>query len=212
MLRARRHVAWAPVGEVIGFDRVLLSEAGRAVARAKKGAAQEDADLVAGATAAAILCAAAACEARLSEYVTRQESLKIFPEHFIQTIRDERDALEQWRLLLRQVAPTYKLGDNRVYLALGCLFELRNVVAHRHARAMVVGTRPKGIEACIAQGTIPARKVEKPMDWTSTVYVPEVAEWAFKTANDWLTIADQQGVTIVAPRPNPSRRRNVPER
>jgi hypothetical protein len=197
-------MARAPVGEVIGFDRVLLSEAARGVTRAKKGAAQEDADVVAGATAAAILCSAAACEARLSEYVTRQESLRTLPEHFVQTIRDEWDALEQWRLLLRQVAPTYKFGNNRVYLALGCLFELRNVVAHRHARAMVVGTRPRGIEPCIAQRTIPARKVETPMDWTSTVYVPEVAEWAFKTASDWLAIADQQGVTIAAPRPNPA--------
>lgn len=189
--------AAVPVSEVVGFDRVLLEEAARAAERAKKGHGKDDPGAVAGATAVTILCAAAACEARLSEYVTRRESLKTLPEHFIQCVRDERDALEQWRLLLRRVAPKYKTGDRREYFALHCLFQLRNTVAHRNARAMEVGTWPPDIADCVRQKSIPARKVDSPMDWTSTVYVPEVAEWAWKTASDWLAIADQQGIVIL---------------
>jgi hypothetical protein len=189
-----KDTAGKPVGEAVGFDRVLLAEAGRGAARAEQG--HDDNDAVAGATAATILCAAAACEARLSEYVTRQESLKTLPRHFIECIRDERDALKQWRLLVRRRVPGFELGANREYDALGCLFELRNVVAHRSARATEVGTRPPDIQDCIRQRIIPVRRTAAPMDWTSTVYVPEVARWAYDTARDWLAIADRCGIVI----------------
>jgi len=181
---------------VVGFDSVLLAEAGRAVARADLGHVNGDAGDVAGATATAILCAAAACEARLSEYVTRRESLGTFDPGFVEAIRQQSDAREQWRSLLRCCVPELKLDNLSEYQALGCLFKLRDVVAHRHARAMVRGEWPSRLVGCIDQGTIPVFQTETPADWTSAVYVPRVALWAWETGCDWLALADREGLVI----------------
>jgi len=181
---------------VVGFDRVLLTEAGRAVARANLADVKADADEVAGATATAILCAAAASEARLSEYITRRESLGTFDPGFVEAIRKQSNARKQWRLLLRCCVPELNLDNLPEYCALGCLFKLRDIVAHRHARAMVRGEWPPRLLGCIEQGIIPVFQTETPADWTSAVYVPGVALWVWETSCDWLALADREGLVI----------------
>src|SRR6266508_2714154 len=90
----------APSITVGGYDHVLLAESERGALRAAEAAKAANATLQAGATASAVLCGAAACEARLSEYLARVE----FHEHGLapelQALRSEPDAREQWRKLL----------------------------------------------------------------------------------------------------------------
>lgn len=184
---AARNGALVGVG---GYDQILLEEASRAALRAKRASRTGKLRLEAGAAAAAILCAAASCEARVSEYIAHAEFLgggPLPPE--LEQIRSRWDAREQWNLLLAYCAPSYELGSSREYLALGCLFQLRDHVAHRHARLALTGTWPKKLEACVRQGTIPVRQA-KGADWTSAVFVHEVATWAHAVARRWLRIAD----------------------
>lgn len=88
---------WTPAIEAMirGFDRVFVAEAKRATMRAADAARRSDVPEVAGAAAAAILLSAAACEARLSEYVT--EHSKTVGERTIKALRQQPDALKQWR-------------------------------------------------------------------------------------------------------------------
>ncbi|HMA42989.1 MAG TPA: hypothetical protein VKO86_03150 [Gemmatimonadales bacterium] len=100
---------WTPAIEVMirGFDRVFVAEAKRAAERAADAARRSDVPEVAGAAAAAILLSAAACEARLSEHVT--EHSKTVGERTIKALRQQPDALKQWRLLLARLAPAHAL-------------------------------------------------------------------------------------------------------
>lgn len=173
-----------------GYDSVLMEEAGRGAARAKAALEAGQTNEEAGAAAAAILCSSAACEARLSEYLAHYEFANgELPEELL-CVRSNRNAREQWRDLLKYVTPSVDLGTNSSCLRLGCLFRLRDLVAHRNARARKLDTWPAGIEACVKQGVIPVRKTEN-ADWTSVIFVSEVAEWASKVAKDWLEEADE---------------------
>lgn len=103
-------------------------------------------------------------------------------------MRDEKDAREQWKLVLKYEAPTFMVGNSKEYLALGCLFRLRDHIAHRHARLLPMGTFPEKLDDCVRQGVVPVRRAEG-ADWTSVVLVHEVVLWAASTAKNWLDLA-----------------------
>ena len=172
-----------------GLDSVLAQEAETGAARAGEAFQSGSRRSEWGATASAILCAAAACECRVSEYLAHWEfaSGPLPPE--LAAIMGQPDALEQWRLLLRNRAPDYDLGSCREYQHLGCLLRLRDLVAHRNARLRPVGALPEQIADGVRQGVIPIRQGTHG-EWPSAVLVHEVADWAAQTAKRWLKVAD----------------------
>lgn len=173
-----------------GYDLVLLEEAWRGATRAQAALEGGRTGEEAGAAAATILCSSAACEARLSEYLAHSEFAHgDLPKELLQ-VRSNSNAREQWRDLLKYVRPSFDLGTSAEYLRLGCLFRLRDLVAHRNARTRLLDSWPPEIEPCIKQGTIPVRKAEN-ADWTSVVFVAEVAAWAADVAREWLEKADE---------------------
>jgi hypothetical protein len=175
---------------VSGIDAILLDEAKRATARAQRGFKKGDFSYEAGATAAAILCSSAACEARLSEYLAHYEFASGTLPEDLERIRQNRDALEQWRLLFRSEKPEFNCGTCSEYAALGCLFRLRDLVAHRGARLVPLDSFPERIQDCVRQGILPVRK-SSAKDWTRVIFVHEVAKWASETATTWLRIVDE---------------------
>jgi len=180
---------------VSGYDRVFLQEAERSSARARQGRQDADSRTEAGGAAAAILCAVAACEAYLSEYLARLELARDTLDADLASIRDDSDSLRQWNQLLKHQAPDFAVGSRREYLALGCLLQVRDLVAHRHARTLPLGSFPTSLSDCVRQRVVPVYKAPG-ADWTSVVFVVEVAEWAARTAGAWLDIAD---ATLPAP-------------
>jgi hypothetical protein len=172
-----------------GLDSVLAQEAEISAVRAREAFKSGNPRSERGATATAILCAAASCECRISEYLAHWEfaSGPLPPE--LAAIRGQRDALEQWRLLLRNRAPDYDLGSCREYQHLGCLLRLRDLVAHRNARLRLIGAVPEQISDGVRQGVIPIRQGIHG-DWPNAVLVHEVADWAAQTAKRWLKVAD----------------------
>ncbi len=145
--------------------------------------------LEAGASAAAILCAVAACEAHLSEYLARVEFAEGKTSQEVMAIRRDPDAGHQWKALLESRAPQLDLGASKEYLALGCLLEVRDLTAHRNARTLPVGDFPINLADCVRQRVVPVRDGPD-ADWTSVVFVAEVAEWAAKTATEWSALVD----------------------
>ena len=172
-----------------GFDSVLLEEAQECAARAVEAFRSGSRRREWGASASAILCAGAACESRVSEYLAHWEFASGPLPAASAAIRGQSDALEQWRVLLRNRAPQYDLGSSREYQHLGCLVRLRDLVAHRNARLRLVGGVPEQIVDCVRQGVIPIRQIVAG-EWPSVVLVHEVAEWAVQTAQRWLRVAD----------------------
>jgi hypothetical protein len=177
---------------VAGFASVFLAEAGQAAARARAAVQANDATGVAGATAVTVLLGAAACEAYLSEHLAKHE--QAIGTALVERIRDGDNALGQWASLLEHRAPTFPKGESREYRALGCLFQLRNLVAHRGARYYQLGEWPKELGPCVQQQAIPVHKGREPTDWTSAVYVGSVAQWANETASNWVARVSQLGI------------------
>jgi hypothetical protein len=169
---------------------VLLDEADRSAARAREAFDAGVRQLEWGASASAVLCAAAACESRLSEYLAHWEfaSGDLPPE--LAAIRSETNALSQWRTLLAHHSPDFDKGSSREYLRLGCLFRTRDVVAHRNARLRLIGGVPEQIADCVRQQVVPIRK-QLTDEWPAGVLVHDVALWACETARDWLRIAER---------------------
>jgi len=175
---------------ISGYDQVFIDEAKRSVARSMQAFRRKNFHLEAGAAASAILCAAASCEARLSEYLAHWEFASGELPKELAELRNMWDARRQWNKLLRYRAPTYDLGASKEFRALGCLFLLRDHIAHRHARLMHLDTWPTKLEDCVRQGSIPVRSIQD-TDWTAGVFVYEVAAWAFETAKAWFIIVDK---------------------
>lgn len=179
-----------PTAAVSGYDKVLLVEATASARRASDGNSSDDATTEAGATMATILCGAAACEAWLSEYLARWEGqVRPLPPD-LEALRDQPNALEQWKALLKSRLPSFDAGARKEFLALGCLFRLRDHVAHRHARMMALDSFPRRLADCVRQRVIPVRQSSR-VDWTSIVFVHEVAAWAAETAKSWIALAEQ---------------------
>jgi hypothetical protein len=106
----------------------------------------------------------------------------------LENARRKGDARGQWNELLRLAHPEYDLGTSPEFRMLGCLFRLRDHIAHRSARVAAPDTFPGKLLDCVRQGTIPARKAS-PTDWTSVLLVHEVARWAATTASAWLNLS-----------------------
>lgn len=175
---------------VSGYDQVLVEEAERAASRAQSALEKRDSGAEAGAAAAAILCSSAACESRLSEYLAHYEFASgPLPEE-LRRVKSNRNARQQWRDLLRFLRPDFDLGTSAEYRRLGCLFQLRDLVAHRNAKAIPLDTLPEGIEPCVRQRVIPVRRAEN-VDWTSIIFVAEVARWSARVAREWMDKADE---------------------
>lgn len=173
-----------------GLDSVLVQEAGASAARAREAFRSGRRRSEWGASASTILCAAAACECRVSEYLAHWEfAAGPLPDE-LAAIRRQSSALEQWRLLLGSRTPDYDLGSCREYQHLGCLLRLRDLVAHRNARLSPVGAVPESIADCVRQGVIPIRQGVGG-EWPRAILVHEVAEWAAQTAKRWLKVADE---------------------
>jgi hypothetical protein len=188
------HFADDAKGEVVGFDRVFLMAARDLAQRASKPHA--DAVLVAGATAGAILLAAAACEARLSEFLAKKELRGEYTEEFLECVRERtRDPAERWKLVMRKVSSgegTTADFEKQRFESLKCLFKLRNHVAHRSARPTIPGDWPDRLASC-AVSVIPTASGPG-ISWTSALLVPDVAEWSVGTAGKWLDQADRLGI------------------
>ena len=173
-----------------GLDAVLLEEARDSARRAAEASQAGGHRREWGAVAAAILCASAACEARVSEYLAHWEAVSGPLPADLAAIRGKSDALEQWRLLLRSRAPDYDLARSREHQHLGCLIRLRDVVAHRNARLRLVGRVPEQLADCSRQGILPLREAGGG-EWPSVVLVHAVAAWAVDAASRWLSIANE---------------------
>jgi hypothetical protein len=173
-----------------GIYNVMLSEAHLAADRALTAFNARNLMFEAGATAAALLCAAAACEARLSEHLAHYETVGGSLPDELEKTRRNANAREQWRGLIRFAAPTFDLGARREYLALGCLFALRDTIAHRSARLAIPGAVPDRIVDCVRQLPIPLRD-QPNRDWTSAVLVHEVANWGVQVAQGWINLVNE---------------------
>ncbi|HEY6091834.1 MAG TPA: hypothetical protein VIV83_07575 [Gemmatimonadales bacterium] len=190
---------WTPDVRILieGFDEVFLAESLRAADRATEAMKASDAPGVAGATGAAVLLATAACEARLSEFVSTHETSigAAAVDEIRRPSRDRGDAAKQWRLLLANRASTFDCENSHEFKALRCLFVLRDLVAHRGARHLRLGEWPEQLTRynCIAEKTIPVDETDG-VDWTSAVYVQRVALWAAETAQKWLAVASGLGI------------------
>ena len=174
---------------IYGFDAVLLAEARRAAIRSRRGARAGRDDLEGSGAYCAILTAAAACETWLSEYITLAELGFVQTLEELVKLRDERNALSQWKKAMKLRTPEFDSGSSNEFRRLGCLFKLRDIAAHRNARILPLGTWPESIRSCVENGTIPVREVAA-SDWTSVAYVHEVAAWAASSARDWLVLVE----------------------
>ena len=168
---------------IAGFAQVLLEEAGRAAARSSGAPFHLHAE-VAGAAAAAVLLAGAALEAALSEYAT----IAAEPGHVgppldvtdLDVIRDGKDPLHtRYQKLVSVYSSATMCQDIEEFKNLRCLVELRNAFAHRRAEFLKLGDWPVGLHNC--RGRIPFFK-DGVYDWTSVLLIPNVAQWAVKTA------------------------------
>ena len=72
-----------------GYDLVFLEEAKRAATRSLRASRRGEPRLEAGGAAAAVLCAAAACEARVSEFLTRWEAQGTLGQFFVNEKRKQ---------------------------------------------------------------------------------------------------------------------------
>ena len=174
---------------VVGFHRILLDEATVCAGRARQAAEVGNRRAEVGATASAVLSAAAACETYLSEFVARAEMFEVLPQETCETIRNERDAAKGWKIVFRSRSPDYKFDACSEYRLLACLLKLRNHVAHRHSRPTVVDSWPPELVDCIRQGAIPAAQ-KRFFDWGTAIYGKKVALWATKVASDWFDLVE----------------------
>jgi hypothetical protein len=181
---------WEPLDNqqpsfVLGYDRVLLEEALRSARDAEEAFARGEEDVEAGRTAGTVLCAAGACEYKLSEYLAYAEFGRE-PIPGFTRVRALRGVTRRWRLLLSFFDnPRVSFEETPQIHALDCLFKLRNHMAHRNTEPLRPSSYPDRLAKCVGDGIIPARKAES-ADWTSVLFVHEVARWAAATARNWM--------------------------
>lgn len=167
-----------------GFGPVFLAEAKRSLARSTQAPAT-DHPQIAGACASAILFAAAALEAELSEYATikAESGAPRLPHQVLSTVRDGRDGLHtRFERLLKHYDSSVNCQKHKPFQDLRCLVALRNCIAHRKAAFLKLGTWPEELRSC--RRRIPYYK-NGVYDWTSVLLVPSVATWAIRVADNW---------------------------
>lgn len=174
-----------------GLDKVLLREAASCADRSRLAADANDLSGEAGSACAAILAAAAACEARLSEYLAHEDCMGDGLSEELKNVRRNPNAREQWKDLLRIRRPAFVSGSSREFGALGCLYKLRDLVAHRFAQLSMPEALPDSIVDCVRQRLIPSRRRDG-AEWTTALFVHEVAAWAAETGNAWVELVDRE--------------------
>ena len=132
----------------------------------------------------------AGVDRELSERLVQYRISKALSATDVEKVARERDHAKQWRLLMKRLAPHYKLGGSKEYGALRCLICLRDALAHRNASHNTVGTWPGRMDDCVRQRIIPVRRHRGHFEWTGQLLRAPVAEWALKTIEGWLRIAD----------------------
>jgi hypothetical protein len=173
-----------------GFYALLLTEASACAARAAAAAKEGNVKSEVGAAASAVLAAAAACESYLSEFLARAEMFQVLDVDALNTVRMERDAQQQWKSLIKARGAEFDFETSTEYAQLGCLFQLRNHIAHRNSRLEVRDSWPYRLADCAGQRTIPV--TNGPFyDWAVVAYRHQVAEWAYTRAAKWLDLADR---------------------
>jgi len=186
------------VVEVRGYDRVYLREAERCVVRAQRANERNDADEQAGATTAAVLLAAAACEGRLSESLAaHRDDGKQLPAH-LAAVASAYGVPEKWKEFLKASGHVNVCGGEK-YRNLKCLFDLRNLIAHRNAAKYSLGEIPDVIKECVEAGRIPIHHISG-HEWTSVVHVHEIAEWSVGVAGWERRPTGRRGPTAGTPR------------
>lgn len=168
----------------------LIEESKELTARAKKIADPGAPGAELGCAACAILSASAACESRLSEYLAHWEFIRGPLPTEIAKLREIRDGAKQWRILIRSLVPDYKLGECHEFLHLGCLYRLRDQVAHCNSRLRRFGEPPEKVADCFRQGIIPLSDKSSAI-WPIGFISAEVAEWASECADAWIKKADK---------------------
>jgi len=166
----------------------LLSEARLCSRRASRAVRAKDLGREAGASASAILDSAAACEARLSEYLAHVEYSNGPAAPDLAAVRSNRNAQLQWKQLFNELAPHIELRDN--YRQLGCLMRLRDVVAHRNSRLRLIGDFPPTLAECVRAGVIPVRHPSFGY-WALDVLSAVTAKWAASVATEWIAFAEE---------------------
>jgi len=108
----------------------------------------------------------------------------------LESIKNERDSLKQWKLLLKFMKANIDFGTDKNYNKLDALFKLRNHIAHRSAKLLKVGEVPPKLEPFIKQKILPV-DFSKSIDWIDAFLIKEIAKWSFETATEWLRIVNE---------------------
>jgi len=174
-----------------GFHKTLILQAKRSNERANSANNSKLIDIETGETVSTILCCAAACESAISEFIEHH----IFasgelPKELIK-IRDERNALIQWKLLLKFQDSNIDLSDSQEYSNLDCLLKLRDSIAHRNSRLLKVGDFPEKLFPCIKNKTIQIDN-DRGIDWTDLILTNQVSDWAIKTTIAWFGLTENE--------------------
>lgn len=160
------------------FDEVFLREAELAVRRAKAARTRNNSMIHGSATFTAIVAAAAALEAYISEIAAHQVQFRLLTKWEQEEIRKKKEVPAKFRLLLRAWA-VHRFHLKPLYLDLCALFGLRNSLIHRSAEFLVPGHWPRKLSPY--KGRIPHVRGEG-LDWTSQVLAAETGQWALQTA------------------------------
>ena len=132
-----------------GFYALLLTEAAACATRAQQAALAGDPKTEVGASASAVLAAAAACETYLSEFLACAEMFRVLNASTTAGIRGERDAQQQWKELIKARGVQFDVKTSAEYAQVGCLFHLRNHIAHRNSRLDIQDSWPERLRECV---------------------------------------------------------------
>src|SRR5882672_10594709 len=85
-----------------------------------------------------------------------------------------------------------RIQARRIKAICGAWMSLQSAGSHssQHARFAPAGTLPPRLADCIRQKIVPARAAAG-ADWTSVVFVHEVATWAYRVAKGWVEESEQ---------------------
>lgn len=168
-----------------GIHKVFLKHAKQSSERALKASEEKTIEDEISESASSILFSVLACESIISEYITHFEFSSSSIPNELEKLRRESDPLVKWKTLLKYSDPSIQLSENTHYLRFSCLIKLRNSIAHRSARMLSAKSYPKEFAPCIKQKIIPEPK-EFRGNWILTILNPEMAQWAYEVAKDWL--------------------------
>lgn len=174
-----------------GFQEILIFQAKRSNKRANSASKSKMIDIESGESISTILCCAAAIESAISEFIEHYIYASAdLPKELIK-IRNERNELIQWKLLLKFQESKLDLSTSKEYSNLDCLLKLRDSIAHRNSRLLKVGDFPEKLFPCIKNKTIKIDN-ERGVDWTDLILTNQVSNWAIKTTIEWFKLTENE--------------------